>query len=227
MIKIVVFDAYGTLFDVAAAARRAAEEPGREAFAAHWPKIASDWRLKQLQYSWLRAVTGAHDDFWAVTQEALDWALEASKIDDAELRETLLALYWELDAYPEVPQMLATLKSHGLKTAILSNGSPDMLKGAVQSADIGGFLDGVLSVEQVGVFKPARVVYDLVGATFAVEPDQVLFVSANGWDAAAATGYGFRTVWVNRARDPVDRLPWRPDQTISDLTSIPDLAGEK
>ena len=221
-----IFDAYGTLFDVAAAARNAASEPGREAFAAHWPAIANNWRLKQLQYTWLRAVMNKHADFWEVTQNGLDWALEAEGMgDDAELRERLLQLYWELDAYPEVPDMLAALRAAGMNTAILSNGSPGMLAGAVQSAGIGGVLDDVLSVESVGIFKPADVVYDLVGDRFGCKPREVLFVSSNGWDAAAAAGYGFTTAWVNRAAEPVDRLPATPDHLLSDLTGIPTLAG--
>lgn len=225
-ITTAVFDAYGTLFDVAAAARQAAAEPAFPALADRWADLAAHWRLKQLQYSWLRAVTGAHTDFWAVTQDGLDWALEASGLDgDADLRARLLALYWELGAYPEVPAMLATLKHNGLNTAILSNGSPDMLDGAVQSAGVAGVLDAVLSVESVGVFKPDSRVYDLVGAHFGCARDEVLFVSSNGWDAAAAAGYGFATAWVNRAGEPVDRLPWRPDTILSDLTTIPDLAG--
>jgi len=221
-----VFDAYGTLFDVAAAARAAAVEPGREAFAAIWPKLAEDWRLKQLQYTWLRAVAGAHTDFWTVTRDGLDWAMEAAGLtSDAELRERLLALYWELEAYPEVPEMLERLKAGGFSTAILSNGSPEMLAGAVQSAGIGGALDDVLSVESVGVFKPHRSVYGLVGTRFGCAPDEVLFVSSNGWDAAAATGFGFTTVWVNRAGVPMDRLPWTPPHILSDLSRIPDLVA--
>ena len=226
MIKAVVFDAYGTLFDVTAAARAAAAEPGREAFAALWPDVARDWRLKQLQYSWLRAVTGAHCDFWQVTQNGLDWALEAAGLDDADLRERLLALYWELDAFPEVPSMLAELRDARLATAILSNGSPDMLGGAVESAGLKDLLDVVLSVEQVGIFKPARAVYDLVGDALGTSPDQVLFVSSNGWDAAAAAGYGFTTAWVNRVSEPVDRLPWTPNHILPDLTAIPTLATD-
>ncbi len=221
-----VFDAYGTLFDVSAAARRAADEPGRAAFAERWVEIARDWRLKQLQYSWLRAVTGAHVDFWTVTQDGLDWALEAAGLDDAELRERLLALYWELDAYPEVPAVLAELRSRRLTTAILSNGAPAMLDGAVESAGLRDLIDAVLSVEAVGVFKPARAVYDLVGETFGTRPDQVLFVSSNGWDAAAAAGYGFETVWVNRAGEPVDRLPWKPRRVLRDLSGVPGLVDE-
>ncbi|MFD2740865.1 haloacid dehalogenase type II [Sulfitobacter aestuarii] len=221
-----VFDAYGTLFDVAAAARQAASEPDFSAIKDDWPQIAEHWRLKQLQYSWLRAVTGAHDDFWQVTQDGLDWALEKTGHDGAPaLRERLLALYWELQAYPEVPRMLGALKEAGLNTAILSNGSPEMLRGAVDSAQIGALLDDVLSVQSVGVFKPDAKVYDLVGARFGCGHDEVLFVSSNGWDAAAASGYGFTTAWVNRAGEPVDRLPWRPAHVLSDLTGIPGLAG--
>lgn len=221
-----IFDAYGTLFDVASAARIVASEPGREQFAQKWPKIADHWRLKQLQYTWLRAVIGQHIDFWQVTQDGLDWALEAEGLDkDPELRARLLQLYWELETYPEVPAMLHTLKQAGLNTAILSNGSPDMLNGAVQSAGIGGVLDDVLSVESVGIFKPASVVYDLVGQRFECGKGEVLFVSSNGWDAGAAAGYGFTTAWVNRADDPMDRLPASPNHFLPDLTGIPKLAG--
>lgn len=223
-IKACVFDAYGTLFDVAAAARIAAAEPGRDAFAAKWPAIAQVWRLKQLQYTWLRAVADAHCDFWDVTQNGLDFALDAAELDDPELRERLLALYWELQAFREVPAMLTALKDAGYATAILSNGSPAMLDGAVQSAGISGVLDDVLSVESVGIFKPDRSVYDLVGKRFGGTPDEVLFVSSNGWDAAAAAGYGFYTAWVNRAGEPLDRLPWTPTTVLSDLTTIPEIA---
>lgn len=220
-----VFDAYGTLFDVSAAARMAAEEPGREALAENWQALAAHWRAKQLQYTWLRAVTDDHTDFWAVTKDGLDWAMEAVGLDDADLRARLLALYWELAAYAEVPAMLGALKSAGRQTAILSNGSPEMLDGAVSSAGIGDVLDAVLSVESVGVFKPDARVYDLVGSTFGCDRAEVLFVSSNGWDAACAAAYGFQTVWVNRAGEPVDRLPGRPHHVLNDLTPIPELAG--
>ena len=221
-----IFDAYGTLFDVAAAARQAASEPSFAPLAQDWPVLAEQWRLKQLQYTWLRAITGAHTDFWEVTQDGLDWALEKTgHAGDAALRARLLALYWELEAYPEVPAMLAALKAAGLNTAILSNGSPDMLDGAVQSAQIGELLDDCLSVQSVGIFKPDARVYDLVGERFDVARDEVLFVSSNGWDAAGAAGYGFVTAWVNRAGEPVDRLPWKPQHVLNDLTGIPALAG--
>lgn len=219
-----VFDAYGTLFDVAAAARAAAAEPGREAFAEKWTALARTWRLKQLQYTWLRAAAGVHTDFWRVTQDGLDHALEAHGLADPDLRARLLALYWELEAYPEVPDMLRALKEKGYDTAILSNGSPDMLAGAVANAGIGGHLDAVLSVESVGVFKPAPAVYELVGAHFGCARREVLFVSSNGWDACAASGFGFLSVWVNRMGEPMDRLPWRPAQVLNDLTAIPEIA---
>jgi len=221
-----VFDAYGTLFDVAAAARNAAAEPGREALASCWQRLSFEWRQKQLQYTWIRATAAAHTDFWSVTQDGLDYALEVTGLDgDDELRERLLSLYLELSAYPEVPEMLAALKDAGFNTAILSNGSPDMLAGAVDSADVSAVLDAVLSVEDVGVFKPHRSVYDMVGKRFGCTPDQVLFVSSNGWDAACASGYGFYTTWVNRAGDPMDRLPWKPQEILSDLKTIPQIAG--
>ncbi|MCB2134565.1 MAG: haloacid dehalogenase type II [Rhodobacteraceae bacterium] len=220
-----IFDAYGTLFDVAAAARAAAAEPGQERLAAIWPKLADDWRRKQLEYSWLRAVMRQHTDFWSVTKDALDWAMEAASLDDAALRERLLALYWELAAYPEVPTMLSRLKDRGLNTAILSNGTPDMLAAAVRSAGIGDLLDDTLSVESVGIFKPDARVYRLVTDRFACLASEVLFVSSNGWDAAAAAGYGFRTAWVNRAGLPVDRLPARPAEILTDLIGIPDIAA--
>ncbi|WP_370282444.1 haloacid dehalogenase type II [Pseudooceanicola sp.] len=219
-----IFDAYGTLFDVAAAARAAAREPDRARLAACWQALAEDWRIKQLSYSWLRAVSGDHADFWTVTQDALDWALERHGLDgDAALRDRLLALYRELEAYPEVPAMLRVLKDRGLTTAILSNGAPGMLADAVASAGIGDVLDDCLSVESVGIFKPARAVYDLVGQRFGTAPDQVLFVSSNGWDAAAAAAYGFTALWVNRKGEPLDRLPGRPAHILPDLSGVPAL----
>ena len=223
--KTCVFDAYGTLFDVGAAARELSERPGFEAFKPHWQKVALDWRNKQLQYTWLRAVTGDHTDFWEVTKNGLDWALEASDLSDPNLREELLALYWNLSAYPEAAKVLSDLKSMGCTTAILSNGSPDMLSAAVSSAGLDALLDDTLSVESVGVFKPNATVYNLVGERFGVANSEVLFVSANGWDAGCATAYGFETAWINRMGEPVDRLPGVPAHQLSDLNGIPGLAS--
>lgn len=216
-ISVCVFDAYGTLFDVAAAARSAASEPGREALAGAWPLLADTWRAKQLQYTWIRNIAEEHADFWQVTQDALDFALEAHSLEENGLRDRLLQLYWELEAYPEARETLITLKAAGIKTAILSNGTKDMLNAAASSAGLEDQLDAILSVDAVGVFKPNRIVYDLVGQQFNVPPKEVAFVSSNGWDAAGASGYGFHTVWANRAGEPVDRLPWRPDEIASDL----------
>jgi len=228
VLKLVVFDAYGTLFDVNAAARRVAGEPQFARFAPQFADVARDWRHKQLQYTWIRALTGAHADFWTVTGDALDWALEAAGLGaDADLRARLLALYRELDAYPDVLPALAGLRAAGLGTAILSNGEPAMLDAAVESAGIGEALDAILSAEAARVFKPAPAVYDLVGEEFGTAPGEVLFVSSNGWDVAAASGYGFATVWVNRAGEPQDRLPWCPDHDIPDLSGLPDLAGAR
>lgn len=221
-----IFDAYGTLFDVAAAARQAATEDAFAVLADTWPKLAADWRDKQLQYTWLRAITGDHVDFWQITGDGLDWALEANDLaGDPVLRDRLMALYRELGAYAEVPAMLGKLKDRGLNTGILSNGAPEMLAAAVNSAGIARHLDHVLSVESVGIFKPAHAVYEMVGRTFDVSPSEVLFVSSNGWDAAGAAGYGFTTVWVNRAGQPMDRLPAQPHHVLADLSTIPDLVA--
>ncbi len=221
-----IFDAYGTLFDVTAAARNCAEDPRWPRLQQCWQELATHWRNKQLQYTWIRAIANDHADFWKVTCHALEWSLERCGLDgDAELKDRLLALYWELEAYPEVPEMLASLKAMSCTTAILSNGSPKMLAGAVDSAGIHDLIDDTLSVESVGVFKPHASVYRLVEERFGVQPSQVMFVSSNGWDAAAASGFGFRSVWVNRASEPVDRLPWEPAHVIQDLSGIPELAA--
>ena len=219
-----VFDAYGTLFDVTGAARHAAEEPGGAMLAKCWPALAADWRDRQLSYTWLRNSAGAHADFAQVTAEALEWALEAQGLgSDADLRARLLALYAELPAYAEVPGVLEALRGAGLRRAILSNGSPAMLESAVASAGIGHLLEAVLSVEEVGVFKPDPRAYGLIEARLGVAPRDVLFVSANGWDAACATGFGLRCVWLNRAGAPMERLPWHPAHVLPDLAALPDL----
>lgn len=221
-LRAVVFDAYGTLFDVTAAARRASAEPGGARLADAWPRLADDWRRKQLDYTWLRAASGDHADFARVTEDALDWALEASGLaDDVDLRARLLDLYGDLDAYPEVAAVLRDLRGRGLRLAILSNGTPDMLARATDAAGIADLFDAVLSVEDAGVFKPSPRVYDLVEQRLGVSRDAVMFVSANGWDAGCAAGYGFATVWVNRAGAPVDRLTARPDHQAPDLTALP------
>lgn len=223
-ITTVVFDAYGTVFDVAAAARIAAAEPGRGQLAAVWPRLAEEWRRKQLEYTWLRTITHQHADFAQVTADSLDWALEAQGLSDAGLRARLLALYNQLPAYPEAAQTLVSLRGLGCATAILSNGTETMLASAVSAAGIEGLFDAVLSVDVVATFKPSAKVYDLVGQRFGCNPQQVLFVSSNGWDVAGAAGFGFATVWVNRAGLPQDRLANQPAHVRPDLSSIAELA---
>ncbi len=218
-----IFDAYGTLFDVSAAARQAAETPENATLKENWPQLAEAWRRKQLEYTWLRTIAGTHIDFWQITQDSLDWAMEAHGLHDARMRRVLLDLYRELAAYPEVPKMLRQLKRLGMSTGILSNGTPDMLSAAVSSAGITQDLDACLSVESCGIFKPHISVYDLVSDHYGCTPGEVLFVSSNGWDAAHAAAYGFATVWVNRAGDPIDRLPGQPHRVMTDLTQIPEL----
>jgi 2-haloacid dehalogenase len=206
---------------VAGAARAAAEADGG---AWDWRRLAELWRAKQLEYSWIRALTGAHADFGVVTADALDHAMAALGHDAPRLRARLLALYDRLPAYPEVPGALDALAARGVAAAILSNGSPAMLAAAIGAAGLEGRFAAVLSVEAAGVFKPDRRVYDLVTARFGGAPADFLFVSSNGWDAAAAAGYGFRTLWVNRAGAPVDRLPWRPGHVAESLAAAPALA---
>ncbi len=222
--KTVIFDAYGTLFDVAGSARLAAAEPGGEALAGHWAALAEVWRRKQLEYCWLRTLMKAHADFAEVTAEALDWAMEAQGLRDPRLRARLLALYDSLPAYPEVPQVLATLKARGLRLGILSNGTPAMLGMATAAAGIADDLEVVLSVEAAGLYKPAAEAYALVTLHLGVAKEKVLFVSSNGWDVAGAARFGFATVWVNRGGVPIDRLPHGPNHIIPDLSHLPVIA---
>lgn len=219
-IRACVFDAYGTLFDYASAAARCRELPG-----SLRDRLNSVWREKQLQYTWLRSLQGRHADFWEVTGEALDFALETIGIDDAALRERLMRLYMRLDAFPEVPQVLERLRAAGLKTAILSNGSPKMLEAAVKNAKIGQLFDAVLSVEAVGVYKPHPKVYQLAVDRLGLEPRAIAFQSSNAWDAWAASAFGLRVVWCNRYAQGPERLPGRPDREITSLAELPALVG--
>ncbi|HAE03553.1 MAG TPA: haloacid dehalogenase type II [Rhodospirillaceae bacterium] len=219
-IKACVFDAYGTLFDVHAAAAALKQEIGPKA-----DQLSATWRTKQLEYTWLRSLMPAYKPFWQVTQDGLDYALEeAGLADRTDLRQKLLDLYFNLAAYPEVPDMLAKLQAKGISTAILSNGSLDMLNGAVGSAGIADRLDAVLSVEAVGIFKPDPRIYQLVTDHFNLpERTSVAFMSSNGWDAAAAAHYGFQTVWVNRFGKPWERLEGTPKAVLTSLEKLPDL----
>jgi 2-haloacid dehalogenase len=215
-----VFDAYGTIFDVAAAARRCRTTLGEKA-----DPLAALWRSKQLEYSWLRSLMGRHADFWQVTGEALDYAMEALAIDDAPLRARLMDLYREVDAYPDARATLAALRRAGRPAAILSNGSPDMLGAAVTAAGIGTLLDHVLSIEELGLYKPRPEVYALAVERLGVPAGGICFVSSNGWDVAGAAAFGFKAVWVNRAGAPRERLPAGPVAEITGLDALPGLLG--
>ena len=215
-----VFDAYGTLFDLASAARGCADVLGDSL-----DKLTALWRDKQLQYTWLRAAQGRHADFWQVTAEALDFALETLRLDQLALRDRLMQLYLRLDTFPEVPDVLSQLKAAGLRTAILSNGSPAMLDAAVKNARIDGLLDAVLSVEEVGVYKPDPRVYQLAVDRLRIPAADIYVQSANAWDAHAASAFGMKVVWCNRYRQRRERLPGRPDHEIETLAELPRLVG--
>jgi 2-haloacid dehalogenase len=215
-----VFDAYGTLFDVASASERA-----REALGERWQPLAELWRAKQLQYTWLRSLMGRHADFWRVTGDALDFALESLGISDAALRARLMALYERLGAYPDARPALERLRAAGLELAILSNGAPRMLAAAAESAGLAPLLDLVLSVEEVGTYKPSRAVYRLALDRLRLWPTEILFVSANGWDACGAKAAGLRVAWCNRAGQPAERIPEKPDAEVRSLAELPALVG--
>lgn len=219
-IDAIVFDAYGTLFDVNSAAARCREALGPQADA-----FSATWRRKQLEYSWLRSLMGTHADFWRLTADALDYARERHAIADASLRQRLLATYRELSAYPEVPAMLQAIRGAGFKTAILSNGSPAMLQAAVEAANLAAQFDAVFSVEVVGVFKPHPSVYHLAVNRLGVAATRLCFVSSNGWDIAGAAHFGLRAVWINRAGEPRERLPAGPEIELGDLAGLPQRVG--
>ena len=219
-IRACVFDAYGTLFDYASAAAGC-----REALGERLGPLTALWRDKQLQYTWLRAVQGQHADFWQVTGDALDFALETLGLDDPPLRTRLMELYLSLDAFPEVPAMVQRLKAAGLRTAILSNGSPAMLDAVVKKAGIAEFLDAVLSVELVGVYKSHPKVYQLAVDRSAIPAGAISFQSSNAWDAYAASAFGMRVVWCNRYGQRPERLPGKPDREIASLAELPALVG--
>jgi 2-haloacid dehalogenase len=219
-IKACVFDAYGTLFDFASAAKGC-----RDVLGDDTDRLTTLWRDKQLQYTWLRAVQGRHAEFWQVTGEALDYSLETLGIDRPGLRDRLMALYLSLDAFPEVPETLRRLKAAGLRTAILSNGSPRMLEAVVKGAKLDGLLDAVLSVEAVGVYKPHPRVYQLAVDRLAVPATAIAFQSSNAWDAYAASAFGMKVVWCNRYGQRRERLPGAPDREIRSLAELPALVA--
>jgi len=218
-IRACVFDAYATLFDVHAPMKRLSPEIGPDAEA-----ISQLWRRKQLEYTWLRSLMGVHADFWHVTGDALDYALEAFSVKEPGLRDEIMALYLKLDAYPEAKDALTAVRGRGLRTAILSNGSPSMLDQAVRHAGLDKLFDMVLSVEDVGIYKPSRRVYRHAMQKLTLhDAPSICFVSANTWDAQAAAQFGFQTVRVDRFGLKDDRIPGKPAAVIKDLGGLPAL----
>lgn len=216
-VRACVFDAYGTLFDFGSAVTRCEDIPEEKRSA-----LTAIWRDKQIQYTLLRSLQGRYIDFETVTAEALEYALESTKQGDGP-RRRLLDLYRTVSAYPEVAGVLKALRQNGMPTAILSNGTPRMLAAATDHARIGDLLDHVLSVERVGIYKPAPQVYQLSVDALAVPPEAICFVSSNGWDAHGAAAFGFQVVWCNRSGQAAERLPGAPRAVISNLAELPAL----
>ena len=215
-----VFDAYGTLFDVNAAAAQC-----RDALGGKADELSALWRTRQLEYTWLRSLMQEYVEFWQVTGDGLDYALAVLGIEDDALRQRLMDIYMRLDAYPEVKDVLTALKVGGLKTAILSNGSPKMLSSAVENAGINEVLDDTFSVDSIGIYKPHPSVYQMAVNGLGVNAERICFMSSNAWDAAAAANFGFRVVWVNRFGQPQERIPGDPEQVIQTLETLPPLLG--
>lgn len=215
MSSIFVFDAYGTLFDVHAAIGRFRGDAGPDA-----DRMSDIWRAKQLEYTWTLTLAGHYVEFWTLTERALDYALARVPSVPKSLKANLLDAYFKLDAFPDARAALKSLKAAGHKTGILSNGSPAMLKGAVDNAGISGDLDAVLSVDVLKMFKPRPEVYALVSDHYKCSPRDVTFVSSNRWDVMAAVSVGFRGLWVNRGKMPDEYLDFAPERTLSDLGSL-------
>ncbi|HVI07659.1 MAG TPA: haloacid dehalogenase type II [Candidatus Binatia bacterium] len=221
-IEACVFDAFGTLFDVNSAAHRAEDSVGEK-----WPQLAELWREKQLQYTWLRSLSGRYKDFFQVTNDALDFALGALHLNDPMLRARLMNLYLALSTYPEVPDVLQKLRGAGMKTAILSNGNPTMLHSMTDNAGIILLFDAILSVDEVKVYKPHPRAYNLACDRLKLKPEQICFLSSNGWDAYSAKAFGFRVLWCNRFQQEPERLPETPDSEISSLTELLEILSDQ
>ncbi|HUZ63882.1 MAG TPA: haloacid dehalogenase type II [Acetobacteraceae bacterium] len=219
-IRACVFDAYGTVFDFASAAASCRDVLGEQAGA-----LTALWRDKQLQYTWLRSLQHRHADLWQITGDSLDYALETLGFADPALRQRLMDLYRTLAVFPEIPETLRRLRAAGIRTAILSNGSPAMLETAVAGNGIGALLDAVISVEEVGVFKPDPRVYQRALERLGVTAAEVSFQSSNAWDAYAASAFGMRVVWCNRYAQKPERLPGQPDHMVTTLADLPGLVG--
>lgn len=214
-VRAYVFDAYGTLFDVHAAIARHREAAGPDA-----DRFSEIWRMKQLEYAWMLSAAGHYVDFWTLTERALDYAFARCPSVDRALRARLLDAYFKLDAFVDARAALKALKGKGLRTAILSNGNPRMLDGAVTAAGLANDIDAVLSVDAIRIYKPQPAVYAMVTETFGIAAADVIFVSSNRWDVMGATAFGFRCIWVNRANMPDEYPDFKPVKIVRDLASL-------
>ena len=216
-IKAIIFDAYGTLFDVNSAAEKCKDKIGDK-----WESFANFWRTTQLEYTWLRSLMGRHKDFWQITEDSLDKSIKAFSINSS-MRDELLNLYKVLSPFEEVHETLKTLKEKKFKLAILSNGTPSLLNELVKSNKLEKLFDDIFSIEEVGIYKPSSKVYDIPLNKFKVEKNEVAFLSANTWDVSGGGNYGFNSIWVNRNNNVFDNLDYVPKHEIKDLHKLLDL----
>ena len=216
-IKAIIFDAYGTLFDVNSAAEKCKDKIGDK-----WEGFANFWRTTQLEYTWLRSLMKRHKDFWQVTEDSLDKSMKAFKIDPS-MKNELLSLYKVLSPYREVPETLKTLKEKNLKLAILSNGTPSLLNELVKSNDLNNLFDDLFSIEEVEVYKPDPRVYDLPINKYKIKKNEVAFLSANTWDVSGGGNYGFDSIWLNRNNSIFDNLDYKPQKEIKNLGELTKL----
>ena len=219
-IKACVFDAYGTLFDVHSAVGKHRQRLGEVADG-----VSAMWRTKQLEYTWLRSLMADYTEFWQITGDALDYALETHSVTDESLRNDLMQAYLHLEAYPEVVSTLQSLRAGGISCSILTNGSPDMIAAAVDSAGLSDVINHSYSVQSVGIFKPDARVYQLAVDGCGVDAGEICFQSSNSWDAVGAAHFGFRVAWINRFGQRRERLPAQPDVELTSLSPLPALLG--
>ena len=213
-VKAIIFDAYGTLFDVNSAAEKCKDKIGDK-----WEGFANFWRTTQLEYTWLRSLMDRHKDFWQVTEDSLDKSMRTFNIDPS-MRNELLDLYKTLSPYKEVPETLKTLKEKKFKLGILSNGTPSLLDELVKSNHLENLFDDIFSIEQVGVYKPSSRVYDMPIKKYNIDKSEVAFLSANTWDVSGGGNYGYQSIWVNRNNNIFDNLDFRPKYQITDLNEL-------
>ena len=215
--KAIVFDAYGTLFDVNSAAEKCKDKIGDK-----WEGFANFWRTTQLEYTWLRSLMKRHKDFWKVTEESLDKSMKVFNID-MSMKKDLLNLYKVLSPYPEVKEILEKLKDKGLKLAILSNGTPELLSELVKSNRLDNFFDDLFSIEEVGIYKPDSKVYDIPTEKYKIKKNEIAFLSANTWDVSGSGNYGFNSIWINRNKNIFDNLDYKPKHEIKNLSELVSL----